>query len=293
MVKTGFGLDVHSFIDGRPCILAGVEIPYERGLAGHSDADVATHALIDAILGAAALGDIGQWFPDNDPAYENIQSTILLGKVVGAVREQGWDLGHVDLTIAAERPRLAPHTGAMRACLAEVMGVPVDAVSIKATTTEKLGFVGRGEGIAAMAVATLTRTQKHPKKQGRQLDIRQLSPQNMAYVGDAVYELFIRRYLLEQGITRGYALQKAAKGYVSATAQAQMARAIKEQLSAEEVRILKWGRNANSGSVPKNTAVIDYRYSTGIEALIGHLHLCGQEERLAELLAMMIKTKED
>ena len=292
MVKTGLGFDVHRFQEGRPCILAGVDIPSTQGLVGHSDADVATHAIIDAILGAAALGDIGQWFPDHDPTYLNIRSITLLEKVIAVLHERGWQLEHIDVTIAAELPKIAPYYGAMRACIAEAIAVGIDAVSIKATTTEKLGFIGRGEGIAAMAVATIGPVNFVEKSQ-KKLDVRQLSPQNMAYIGDAVYELHIRRHLLEKGITRGYALQKAALSYVSATAQAQMAQAIKDGLSVEEQRILKWGRNASSGSIPKNTVAIDYRYSTGIEALIGYLHLNGQGERLAEILDLMIKAREE
>jgi 2-C-methyl-D-erythritol 2,4-cyclodiphosphate synthase len=153
--RSGIGYDSHRFEDGRRLILGGVEIPAERGLAGHSDADVLTHAIIDALLGAAALGDIGQHFPDTDPRFEGADSLGLLRTVVGELGERGWDIGNVDATVVLERPKLAPHRDAIRASLASALGLPLDAVNLKATTGERMGFVGRGEGAAALAVATI------------------------------------------------------------------------------------------------------------------------------------------
>ena len=152
-MRTGIGIDTHRFADGRPLILGGVEIPGERGLAGHSDADVLTHAIIDALLGAAGLGDIGLHFPDTDPAFEGADSIALLREVVR--RLDGAEVVHVDATVMMERPKLAPHREAMRARLAEALGVPVERINVKATTGEGMGFVGRREGVAAMAVATI------------------------------------------------------------------------------------------------------------------------------------------
>jgi 2-C-methyl-D-erythritol 2,4-cyclodiphosphate synthase len=157
MVRTGLGIDTHAFAPGRPLILGGVDIPHEEGLAGHSDADVLTHAVIDALLGAAALGDIGQHFPDTDPRFEDADSLELLRTVVVYLDERGWEIGNVDATVVLERPKLAPHRDAIRASLATALGLPEDAVNVKATTGEGMGFVGRGEGAAAMAVATLDR----------------------------------------------------------------------------------------------------------------------------------------
>ena len=150
-MRTGIGVDSHRFVPGRRLVLGGVEIPYERGLAGHSDADVLAHAITDALLGAAGLGDIGELFPDNDPLWEGADSMALLRDVVGRVQEAGFVLGHVDATVLMERPRLAPHRTAIRESLAAVLG----SVNVKATTGEGMGFVGRGEGVAALAVATL------------------------------------------------------------------------------------------------------------------------------------------
>jgi 2-C-methyl-D-erythritol 2,4-cyclodiphosphate synthase len=152
-VRVGLGIDTHRFADGRPLILGGVEIPHERGLAGHSDADVLAHAITDAILGAADMGDIGQHFPDTDPRYEGADSMVMLREVVALVRAEGWTVAHVDATVMLERPKLAPHRAAIAARLREAVG---SSVSVKATTGEKMGFVGREEGVAAMAVATLT-----------------------------------------------------------------------------------------------------------------------------------------
>jgi 2-C-methyl-D-erythritol 2,4-cyclodiphosphate synthase len=151
-VRVGLGIDTHRFAEGRPLILGGVEIPHERGLAGHSDADVLAHAITDAILGAADMGDIGQHFPDTDPRYEGADSIVMLREVVALVRHEGWKVAHVDATVMLERPKLAPHREAIVARLREAVGA---SVSVKATTGERMGFVGREEGVAAMAVATL------------------------------------------------------------------------------------------------------------------------------------------
>jgi 2-C-methyl-D-erythritol 2,4-cyclodiphosphate synthase len=155
MVRTGLGIDTHAFAAGRPLILGGVDIPHEDGLAGHSDADVLTHAVIDALLGAAALGDIGQHFPDTDPRFKDADSLGLLRAVVVHLGEKGFAIGNVDATVVLERPKLAPYRDAIRASLAAALGLPEDAVNVKATTGEGMGFVGRGEGAAAMAIATL------------------------------------------------------------------------------------------------------------------------------------------
>jgi 2-C-methyl-D-erythritol 2,4-cyclodiphosphate synthase len=155
MIRTGLGLDTHALAPGRPLILGGVDIPHEEGLIGHSDADVLTHAIIDALLGAAGLGDIGQHFPDTDPRFAGADSIALLRSVVQYLGERGFTIGNVDATVVLERPRLAPYRDAIRSRLAETLGLPADAVNVKATTGEAIGFVGRGEGAAAMAVATL------------------------------------------------------------------------------------------------------------------------------------------
>jgi 2-C-methyl-D-erythritol 2,4-cyclodiphosphate synthase len=155
MVRTGLGIDTHAFAAGRPLILGGVDIPHEEGLAGHSDADVLTHAVIDALLGAAGLGDIGQHFPDTDPRFEGADSLELLRTVVVYLGERGFAIGNVDATVVLERPKLAPYRDAIRDRLAGALGLPPGSVNVKATTGEGMGFVGRGEGAAAMAVATL------------------------------------------------------------------------------------------------------------------------------------------
>jgi 2-C-methyl-D-erythritol 2,4-cyclodiphosphate synthase len=155
MVRTGLGIDTHAFAAGRPLILGGVDIPHEEGLAGHSDADVLTHAVIDALLGAAGLGDIGQHFPDTDSRFKDADSLELLRTVVVYLDERGWEIGNVDATVVLERPKLAPYRDAIRASLARALGLPEDAVNVKATTGEGMGFVGRGEGAAALAVATI------------------------------------------------------------------------------------------------------------------------------------------
>jgi 2-C-methyl-D-erythritol 2,4-cyclodiphosphate synthase len=154
-LRIGHGFDVHAFADNRKCILGGVEVPCERGLLGHSDADVLVHALMDALLGALREGDIGKLFPDTDPAYEGADSIELLRHVAALVRERGYTIVDCDCTVAAQAPKLAPYREQMRANMAAAMQVDVDAVGVKATTTEKLGFVGREEGIAAWAVALL------------------------------------------------------------------------------------------------------------------------------------------
>jgi 2-C-methyl-D-erythritol 2,4-cyclodiphosphate synthase len=151
-MRTGIGIDSHRFEAGRRLVLGGVEIPYELGLAGHSDADVLAHAIIDALLGAAGLGDIGQHFPDTDDAWRDADSMELLRDVVGRVREAGFEVVHVDTTVMLERPKLAPHRDAIEASLGAVLG----SVNVKATTGEGIGFVGRGEGAAALAVATMS-----------------------------------------------------------------------------------------------------------------------------------------
>ncbi|HEX4690451.1 MAG TPA: 2-C-methyl-D-erythritol 2,4-cyclodiphosphate synthase [Solirubrobacteraceae bacterium] len=151
-VRTGIGIDSHRLEDGRRLLLGGVEIPYERGLAGHSDADVLVHAIVDALLGAAGMGDIGELYPDTDAAFADADSMELLRDVVERVRGAGWAIDHVDATVMAEAPKLSPHKDAMRAALGAVLG----SVNLKATTGERMGFVGRGEGIAALAVATLS-----------------------------------------------------------------------------------------------------------------------------------------
>ena len=156
-LRTGLGMDVHAFAEGRKLILGGVDIPYKRGLAGHSDADVLAHAVADALLGAARAGDIGKLFPDTDPAYEGADSLKLLAAVADHVRELGFAIVDVDSVVAAQAPKLSPHREAMRANLAAAMGIPVDNVGVKATTTEHLGFEGRGEGISAYATCLLAR----------------------------------------------------------------------------------------------------------------------------------------
>ncbi|WP_308003242.1 2-C-methyl-D-erythritol 2,4-cyclodiphosphate synthase [uncultured Parolsenella sp.] len=155
MMRIGHGYDVHRLVEGRKLILCGVDIPHALGLLGHSDADVATHAVADAILGATRLGDLGKLFPDTDPAYEGADSLRLLSEAMRLARERGYRLVDCDCTIAAQAPKLAPHRDEMRANLARALGVGVESVGVKATTTERLGFVGREEGMAAWAVALL------------------------------------------------------------------------------------------------------------------------------------------
>ncbi len=154
-MRVGMGYDVHKLTEDRDLILGGVKIPWEKGLLGHSDADVLIHAVMDALLGAAALGDIGKHFPDTDPAYKGISSIRLLTHVMGLLEEKGYSVGNVDAVIIAQKPKMAPHIPQMRKNLAEAMGVSETRVNIKATTEEGLGFTGRGEGIASQAVCLL------------------------------------------------------------------------------------------------------------------------------------------
>ena len=153
--RIGMGFDVHRLVEGRPLILGGIKIEHSLGLLGHSDADVLIHAISDALLGAANLRDIGYHFPDTSAATLNIDSKVILRKTVALLREHGYEVGNVDATVCAERPKLNPHIPAMQACMADVMGVSPGSISIKATTTERLGFTGREEGIAAYAVALI------------------------------------------------------------------------------------------------------------------------------------------
>lgn len=157
MMRVGHGYDVHRLVEGRKLILGGVEIPWEKGLLGHSDADVLVHAVMDALLGAAGLWDIGHAFPDNDPAYAGIDSMLLLARVRDMLTDKGYTVGNVDATILAQRPKLAGHIPQMRCNIAQVLGVEEDCINVKATTEEGLGFTGSGEGMAAHAVALLVR----------------------------------------------------------------------------------------------------------------------------------------
>ena len=154
-MRIGHGYDVHRLVEGRKLIMGGVEIPYEKGLLGHSDADVLAHAIMDAVLGAAALGDIGKHFPDTAAEYEGADSLVLARRVAEIMHENGWKIENIDSTILCQKPKLAPYIPAMREKLAEAFGLPVDAVSVKATTEEHLGFTGEGLGIAAHAVALI------------------------------------------------------------------------------------------------------------------------------------------
>jgi 2-C-methyl-D-erythritol 2,4-cyclodiphosphate synthase len=156
-VRIGHGFDVHAFGDGDHLMLGGVRVPHECGVLAHSDGDVVIHALCDALLGALALGDIGRHFPPSDPQWNGADSRAFLRHCNALIRERGWMLGNADITVVCERPKVAPHAEAMRAVLAEELGVAIDAISVKATTTETLGFTGRGEGIAAQAVVLLVR----------------------------------------------------------------------------------------------------------------------------------------
>ena len=152
-MPTGMGYDIHRLVAGRKLVLGGVAVPYDKGLLGHSDADVLVHAVCDALLGAAGLGDIGEHFPDSDPAYRGISSLVLLQKTCDMLRAAGWRVTHLDATLLAEAPRLTPHKQAMRQALSQVMAIAPRQINIKAKTTEGLGAIGRGEGIAAMCVA--------------------------------------------------------------------------------------------------------------------------------------------
>lgn len=161
MLRVGQGIDVHRFADdgGRPLVLGGVVIPEGPGLGGHSDADVVLHAVVDALLGAVALGDLGTRFGTDDPAYAGAASSVFVTEAVRLVREAGWVVGNVDCTIVAQRPRIDPYRSAMAACLADALGVPLGAVSVKATTTDGLGMLGRGEGIACAAVVVVQKAE--------------------------------------------------------------------------------------------------------------------------------------
>lgn len=154
-MRIGMGYDVHKLTEGRDLILGGVNIPWEKGLLGHSDADVLIHAVMDALLGAAALGDIGKHFPDTDPAYKGISSILLLEHVAGLLKENGYAVGNIDATIIAQKPKMAPHIPQMRTNMAKAMGILESKLNIKATTEEGLGFTGRGEGIASQAICLL------------------------------------------------------------------------------------------------------------------------------------------
>lgn len=154
-MRVGIGYDVHRLVEGRPLVLGGVQVPYDRGLLGHSDADVLLHAIMDAMLGAAALGDIGQHFPDTVPQYEGCSSLSLLARTRDILRDAGYATGNIDATVIAQAPKLAAYISRMREAISEVLGIDVQCVSVKATTEEGLGFTGRGEGIAAIAVVML------------------------------------------------------------------------------------------------------------------------------------------
>ena len=151
MIRTGIGFDVHQLQEGLPLWLGGVQVPHSKGLVGHSDADVLIHAICDALLGAAALGDIGKHFPDTDPAYKGIDSKILLSNVCQLIRSHGYRINNVDSILCAQKPKISPYIATMRSTLADCMGIDIDCVSVKATTTEHLGFEGREEGISAYA----------------------------------------------------------------------------------------------------------------------------------------------
>ena len=154
-MRIGHGYDVHRLVDGRKCIIGGVDIPYSKGLLGHSDADVLTHAVMDAVIGALCLGDIGKLFPDNDPAYEGADSLVLCTRVAEIMKEKGYEIGNVDATVIAQTPKMAPYIDKMRENIAVALGTDASNVSVKATTEEKLGFTGEGLGISAHAVCLL------------------------------------------------------------------------------------------------------------------------------------------
>ena len=158
-MRVGMGYDVHKLTENRDLILGGVRIPWEKGLLGHSDADVLLHAVMDALLGAAALGDIGKHFPDTDPAYKGISSVKLLIHVAELLRENGYQVGNIDATIIAQKPKMAPHIPQMRKNMAEALGIPESKINVKATTEEGLGFTGTGEGISSQAICLLTEVQ--------------------------------------------------------------------------------------------------------------------------------------
>jgi 2-C-methyl-D-erythritol 2,4-cyclodiphosphate synthase len=157
MFRIGFGYDVHRLVEGRPLILGGVEIPHPVGLEGHSDADVLTHAVIDAVIGALGAGDIGQHFPDSDPAYKGVSSLLLLKTATDLMHHKGFQLNNLDATVVAQAPRLAPHLKTMREKFAETLAVSVDRINLKATTSERLGFCGKGEGMEAFAMVSIAK----------------------------------------------------------------------------------------------------------------------------------------
>ncbi|MGE6260836.1 2-C-methyl-D-erythritol 2,4-cyclodiphosphate synthase [Heyndrickxia sporothermodurans] len=161
MFRIGQGYDVHQLVEGRPLIIGGVHIPYEKGLLGHSDADVLLHTVADASLGAIGEGDIGKHFPDTDPAFKDADSSVLLKHVWGIVKQKGYRLGNIDCTIIAQKPKMAPYIEEIRSKIASLLESTIEQVNVKATTTEKLGFTGRGEGIAAMAVILLEKENKN------------------------------------------------------------------------------------------------------------------------------------
>ncbi len=155
MLRIGHGYDVHAFAENRRCIIGGVDIPCEKGLLGHSDADVLLHAIADSLLGAAALGDIGKHFPDTDPKYKGADSLVLLGRVVSLIKERGYSVVNIDATVIAQMPKMAPHIESMRENISKVLDVSLDSVNVKATTEERLGFTGRKEGISAHCVCLI------------------------------------------------------------------------------------------------------------------------------------------
>lgn len=159
-IRIGNGYDIHQLVESRPLILGGVKIPHTLGLLGHSDADVLTHSIMDALLGALSLGDIGHYFPPSDPKWKGADSLLLLQQVLKIIRSQGWEIGNIDSTIVAEQPKLKPHLKQMRSSLAETLAIAIDQISIKATTNEKLGPIGREEGICAYAVVLLVAKQQ-------------------------------------------------------------------------------------------------------------------------------------
>ncbi|MCD2138283.1 2-C-methyl-D-erythritol 2,4-cyclodiphosphate synthase [Salinicoccus halitifaciens] len=161
MIRIGHGFDVHAFAEGRPLIIGGLKIPHDKGLAGHSDADVLLHTIADAILGALALGDIGKFFPDTDESFKDMDSKVLLGEVVEKMNEEQYKIGNVDAVIMAQAPKFRPHIDEMRESVASILNTEVSNVNIKATTTEKLGFVGRAEGITSEAVVLLTKMEEY------------------------------------------------------------------------------------------------------------------------------------
>ncbi|QOR34556.1 2-C-methyl-D-erythritol 2,4-cyclodiphosphate synthase [Clostridium sp. 'deep sea'] len=293
MVKTGFGIDIHQLKQGRKCILGGIEIPSDIGPYGHSDADVVIHALIDGLLGATALGDIGQWFPDTDDKYKDIDSAILLTEVVNTLGQKNYIINHIDINIVAEKPKIAPYVVAIRENLASLLRVNFNSVSVKATTAEKIGFIGRKEGIMATATVTIFEQTNNKKKLDYKVDYKKLTPMALAYMGDAVLELYVRRYLLSRGVKKGAQLQKLALEFVSAKAQAQMIKDNMHLLTEKEHDVWRWGRNSRGGNVPKNTDPVSYRFSTGLETLIGYIYFSEDMERLEELINILIENKKN